>query len=156
MLIVDLLDTNHTQREQNIDPCGLTTLPHWLACVDIHKQTARSDDDDDDDSRDGVGLENSSLHDLWPDALVQARPPPKTSCWAEESGRCRWPKYDGNQAFVCCWVIAGFRQRAIKEISACGVSLENLFSDDPLTWSKNRFFFSRTSWFDNKPWWTLS
>lgn len=66
LLIVDLLNTNHTRREQNIDPCGLTTLPHWLACVDIHKQTASGDedDDDDDDIRDGVGLENSSLHDL--------------------------------------------------------------------------------------------
>lgn len=48
-----------------MDLCGLTTLPHWPACVDIHKQTASSDEDDDDeDSRDVVGLENSSLHDL--------------------------------------------------------------------------------------------
>lgn len=82
--------TTHTHRghRQNTDLQGLTgsALIGWTASTFMSKQPAAMK------MRmrmmmmtaiDGVGLENSSLQDLWPNTVVQVHPPPSALCWAE-------------------------------------------------------------------------
>lgn len=90
LFIFDILNTNtHIEDIDRIMTCTNSRVcSHWPDWVDIHEQTASSDedeDDDDDDSHDGVGLDNSSLQDLWPNIVVQFHPPPNAVCWAEEA-----------------------------------------------------------------------
>lgn len=111
--------------------------PHWLDRVDIHEQTA-SCDEDDDDGHGGVGLENSSLHHLSPNLIHLRR-----AVGVKKSVVVRGTSMTVIKLLFAAspGVIAGSCQRAIKGLSVYGVSSENLFSDDPLAQSQNRFFF---------------